>query len=793
MQTLPTAARVAAPPPDHLATGSDNTDPVLEPGPDDRWSLAPGLELLGLVEGSGLHHDSFLVRRADGQVLQVSEIVQLALTGVRSDRSTAEVAEGISAAYGRRLPVDGLTHLLSTKLEPLGLVVRDDGTGTVAAAPATAPPRAAPLLSLALRGVILPARAVPAVADVLRPLFRAPVVALVLAGGLAVDVLVYRSGDPGLALQQVLATPALLLGLWAVLTLAGLVHELGHASACRYGGARPGAIGFGVYLLFPAFYTDVTDSYRLPRAGRLRVDLGGLYFNVICVIVLGAVYLRTGEGLFLLALIVMHLQMLEQLVPAVRLDGYYVLSDLAGVPDLFARVGPVLRSLRPGAVPDRRIAELTPRARRVVVTWVLAVTPLLIVGALWLLWHLPVIVEQNVRALGFQVGELLRAAAAGEVVETVLALLAAVLLAVPLLGLAVLLVRAGRGLVNLVGRLVTRGFGRARTPSPTGKETTMTDLQDRADPPPSANDFTDDLMLPSVVPVPTIGWRRAVYRATANTVNLGPGPKEQRRLEIAERLRAPVSGSRRVVVMSRKGGVGKTTMTFALGSTFASLRGDRVIAVDANPDAGNLAHRVSRPNDLTITDVLGGMDEIESYAQLRGYTSQAAESRLEVLASDDDPRIGMALDREDYHRLIALLDRFYNLIVLDTGTGILDSANQGLLVEADQIVLVARPGIDGGRAAALTLDWLDEHDHANLVRSAVVVVNAVRPGVGAPLEPIVDHFERRCGRVVTVPWDPALETGGQTRLSSLREATRDGLVEVAAAVADGFSTVRSDR
>ena len=245
--------------------------------------------------------------------------------------------------------------------------------------------------------------------------------------------------------------------------------------------------------------------------------------------------------------------------------------------------------------------------------------------------------------------------------------------------------------------------------------------------------------------------------------------------------------------MSRKGGVGKKTMTFALGSTFASLRGDRVIAVDANPDAGNLAHRVSRPNDLTITDVLGDLGEITSYAQLRSYTSQAAESRLEVLASDDDPRIGMALDREDYHHLIALLDRFYNLIILDTGTGILDSANQGLLAEADQIVLVSRPGLDGGRAAALTLDWLDEHDHSDMVRSAVVVINAVRPGVGAPLEPIIEHFERRCQRVVTVPWDPALETGAQTVLSSLREATREGLVEVAAAVADGFATERTSR
>ncbi len=245
--------------------------------------------------------------------------------------------------------------------------------------------------------------------------------------------------------------------------------------------------------------------------------------------------------------------------------------------------------------------------------------------------------------------------------------------------------------------------------------------------------------------------------------------------------------------MSRKGGVGKTTITFALGSTFASLRGDRVIAVDANPDAGNLAHRVAPPHDRAVTDVLEDLDRITTYAQLREYTSQGAESRLEVLASDDDPRIGMALGRNHYHRLIGLLDRFYNLIVLDTGTGILDSANQGLLEEADQLVLVLRPGLDGGRAAALTLDWLAEHDYRELVRQAVVVINGAREGVGAPIEPMVEHFEQRCRRVVRVPWDPALELGAQTRLSALRPETRDSLVEMTAAVADGFALVGVDQ
>ena len=165
------------------------------------------------------------------------------------------------------------------------------------------------------------------------------------------------------------------------------------------------------------------------------------------------------------------------------------------------------------------------------------------------------------------------------------------------------------------------------------------------------------------------------------------------------------------------------------------------------------------------------------------------ESRLEVLASDDDPRIGMALDRDDYHRLIGLLDHFYNLILLDTGTGILDSANQGLLTEADQIVLVVRAGLDGGRAGALTLDWMDEHGFDDLVARAVVVVNAQRHGA-APPDLMRRHFEKRCatrgdrpvGRrprarrpdrhVLTAPQDPGQP--GRHRGRGRRQLRPDG-------------------
>ena len=758
----------------------DIRDPAVHAPPDDRgWSVTPGVHLLGPVQGSGLRDVAFLVRRSDDQMVQLSELLYLVLVHLDGDRTSAEVAEDVSAAYGRTLTREGLTHLITTRLEPLGLVYHHEG------GPVRPPLQARPLLSLTAQGTLIPAWLTRHLSWYLSPLYRWPVVLLALMALVASDVALFRGADFWTAVIELFTTPTLALAMYGLLTLGAVIHELGHAAACRYGGAEPGEVGVGVYIVFLAFYTDVTESYRLDRTGRVRTDLGGLYFNVFCVVGLTAAYFATGSGLFLLSAVVMQVQMLQQLIPVVRFDGYYVLADVAGVPDLFARVGPVLRSLRPGHPTDPRVSELRPHARRVVTGWVLVVVPLLTFALCWAIWHLPEFVRLGRAGIAEQQRVFDVAWATRDWASMGIAVLSIALILVPFVGMAVVLWRLAGSLV----RLVRAGAAR-RTRE---KEETMATLESRSfdvpkSPPTalSAADFNDETMLPPKAPPPQSGWRRAVYVGSAQVINPGPGPEDLRREELDRRLRTPIDGSRRVVVMSRKGGVGKTTISLALGSTFAMLRGDRVIAVDANPDAGNLAHRVARPHERNVTDVLRDLDAIDNYALLRSYTSQAIESRLEVLGSDDDPRIGMALDRNDYHRLITLLDRFYNLILLDTGTGILDSANQGLLSEADQLVLVLRPGLDGGRAAALTLDWMDEHGFGELVEHAVVVVNAQRRG-GAPPDLMRRHFEKRCDRVVTIPWDPALEKGAQTDLSSLRQKTRESVVEVAAAVADNFA------
>jgi putative peptide zinc metalloprotease protein len=177
------------------------------------------------------------------------------------------------------------------------------------------------------------------------------------------------------------------------------------------------------------------------------------------------------------------------------------------------------------------------------------------------------------------------------------------------------------------------------------------------------------------------------------------------------------------------------------------------------------------------------------YADIRAFTSQAP-TRLEVVASDDDPHITQALGEADYHRAIGLLDRHYNLILLDTGTGILDSGIQGILKEADQIVVVMPPALDGARVAASTLDWLDSHGFGHLVTSAVAVINSVRRQGLVEVARIEQHFAQRCAATVRIPFDPHLEAGAESSLEALRPATREAYLQLAAHTADAFATVR---
>jgi putative peptide zinc metalloprotease protein len=390
----------------HATTG--RVPPILPPpgtpgaGPAPR--LADGVELLGEYQDSGYAQPPSLVRRPDGQVIQMSRLLYQVTSRIDGSRDPAAIADRVSEDLGRSLDAGQVRHLIQTKLLPLGIVA-------AVGAPA-APPTANPLLALRARCTLLPRAAANAAGVLLRPLFRPLVVVAVAGSVLAVDGWLFTSHGLDGGLRQVLRDPVALLIVAGLSLVSAVFHECGHAAACRYGGARPGVIGAGVYLVWPSFFTDVTDSYRLSRAGRLRTDLGGLYFNLIFILVLAGLYAATSARFLLLVIAVTHLEMLEQLLPFVRFDGYFILSDLVGVPDLFARVAPILRNAVPRGPKDPRVTGLRRRARVVVTGWVLCVIPLLTFSIGYLLLHLPQVSRALWRAASGQ-ARLASAAVAG--------------------------------------------------------------------------------------------------------------------------------------------------------------------------------------------------------------------------------------------------------------------------------------------------------------------------------------------------------------------------------------------
>ncbi|HEV3361310.1 MAG TPA: AAA family ATPase [Pseudonocardiaceae bacterium] len=292
---------------------------------------------------------------------------------------------------------------------------------------------------------------------------------------------------------------------------------------------------------------------------------------------------------------------------------------------------------------------------------------------------------------------------------------------------------------------------------------------------------------------PQTGWRRAVYKASGHLVNMGESPADLRKRELIARINQPLRGCYKIAMLSLKGGVGKTTTTTTLGSTFSSLRGDRVIAVDANPDRGTLSQKIPLETTATVRHLLRDAGRITRYSDVRAYTSQGP-SRLEVLASEQDPAVSEAFSEDDYRRTIDLLEHFYNIVLTDCGTGLMHSAMKGVLDIADSLVIVSSGSVDGARSASATLDWLDAHGYHDLVARSVAVINSVRPRSGAVnLDKLAEHFGARCRAVCRIPFDPHLEEGAEIELDRLNADTRLALLELGSTVADDFPNDNSRR
>lgn len=288
-------------------------------------------------------------------------------------------------------------------------------------------------------------------------------------------------------------------------------------------------------------------------------------------------------------------------------------------------------------------------------------------------------------------------------------------------------------------------------------------------------------------PEPTGALNRFIYALTLHQVNRGDSPKvAAHKLQTAAISKRLPGSAKFVPVLTRKGGVGKTTVTALLGMALADARDDRVIALDANPDRGTLAERFERQTEATVRDVVSDAERINGFTDFSAYVSRDI-TRLDVLASDTDPNLSEAFNGDDYDAVASVASGNYSIVLTDCGTGIVHSVMRPVLGRADVVVVVTGSSVDEVRLASETLTWLEHNGHAELVANAVVAVNLATQGAHlVKLAEVESHFASRARAVVRIPYDPSLAAGSSIDWTQLQPATRQAARDLAQAVVEGI-------
>ncbi|MDT8912021.1 hypothetical protein [Amycolatopsis sp. PS_44_ISF1] len=421
--------------------------------------ILTGTELVGQFQGTGYREPPQLVARSDGQIVRLPQLLYLVVVvlaeayekaqpensaGGGTERVLAEVAQRVGEASGLLLGRDHIVFLLDRKLAPLGITTFSDGTSIELERPT-------PALGLRVRMTLLSARGTWVIGGLFGWLFQPLVQVLMVLAIVAAEAWALATQDLSGAMRDTIAQPAGILVIVVLAIVSTAIHEFGHAAACRYSGAAPGVMGCGLYLVWPAFFTDVTNSYRLSRAGRIRTDLGGVYFNGLCLLVLTGLYASTGYAPLLVAVLTVNLEIIQQLLPTLRFDGYYIVSDLVGIPDLFKFIRPIISRTVLRRPADEQLSALKRWPQVLVTAWVLLIVPALALQLGYIFWQLPDLVRADWVTIIALVGT---ADGGSPVLNAISTTVRILLLLLPLIGIALVLFQLARGIVVRAGRLL---------------------------------------------------------------------------------------------------------------------------------------------------------------------------------------------------------------------------------------------------------------------------------------------------------------------------------------------------
>ncbi len=411
----------------------------------ERPELAPNVQLIGEMQETGFEDRQWLVQRG-GRFVQVTELLYRVAEQVNGERTLEEIAAGLTESTDWMVSADNVRQLIQLKLIPAGLIVPAGGSSTSHEESRTSSP-----LALNMRMKTIGPRVIDPITKVLQYLYAPPLLIPVLIAIAVAHGWLYFVHGVGRSFLEVIYTPGLLLVVLAIAFVSGIVHEFGHASALRYGGGQVRGMGAGIYIVYPAFYTDVTDSYRLGRWARVRTGLGGFYFHLIFTLGIIGLYLVSGQEFLLFVVLLIDLNIVYQCLPFVRLDGYWVLADLTGIPDFFSQIGPFLRSVLPVRNWEgSRLPNLKPRVKAIFAVYIALTAPVLAFLLFLLVKRAPSLLLVLSDSFLNQMTNLSAAWSIGSALGVSASASQMAILALEMAGITYLLYVLGRGLVSAI-------------------------------------------------------------------------------------------------------------------------------------------------------------------------------------------------------------------------------------------------------------------------------------------------------------------------------------------------------
>lgn len=402
--------------------------------------LVPGLEFLGASKNAGYKKPSYLLRTPDDRYIELTELLYQIVYVFQTHQDPTKIAAVVSKYQQKEITADAIIFLVQEKLLPLGIFTHPDEKIKDVI---THTSDTNSILALRYRMTLLPKKITTHIARFFSPLFRWPIMVGILIDFILVNVWLFGFHGMSASVQQTIMEPFLFLLVIGLLLFSTLFHEFGHAAGCVYSGAKPGRIGSGLYLIWPAFFTDITDIYRLPRKARLLSDVGGIYFNMIFALLVAIAYFLTMYEPLLLVITLQSFSIANQLLPFVRLDGYYILSDLVGIPDLFMRMKPILKGVflfkKTEATKD-----LKEWVKWAVILWVLITIPILFVLLFLVVMNAPKIFYTAGIAAAILTGSIIQSHNQSNYVIMAIQILQLIILTLPAISVGMLLFILGK-------------------------------------------------------------------------------------------------------------------------------------------------------------------------------------------------------------------------------------------------------------------------------------------------------------------------------------------------------------